>query len=69
MSYPELRHLTELRDRWVAIDPRGGAGIAHLKSGAAVVDADEELDALCRRLADAQKSSLTILYCGERLRA
>jgi hypothetical protein len=69
MSYPELRHLTELRDRWVAIDPRGGAGIATLKSGAVVVDSDDELDALCRRLADAQKTSLTILFCGERLRS
>jgi hypothetical protein len=69
MPYPELRHLTELRDQWVAIDPRGGAGIAALKSGAVVVDCDDELDALCRRLADANKTSLTILYCGERPRS
>jgi len=72
MSYPELRQLqnvAQLRDRWVAIDPRGGHGIAALKSGAVVVDCDDELDALCRRLADAQKTSLTILYCGERPRS
>ncbi len=69
MPYPELSHLTELRDRWVAIDPRGGEGIAALKSGAVVVDCDDELDALCRRLAEAQKTSLTILYCGNRPRA
>jgi hypothetical protein len=69
MAYRELRHLTQLRDRWIAIDPRGGKGIVALRSGAVVVDCDDELDALCRRLADANKTSLTILYCGERLRA
>jgi hypothetical protein len=34
-----------------------------------VVDADDHLDTLCRRLADGNKTSLTILYCGDRLRA
>jgi hypothetical protein len=69
MAYPELRNLTQLRDRWIAIDPRGGKGIVALRSGGVVVDADDHLDTLCRRLADGNKTSLTILYCGDRLRA
>ena len=69
MSFPELHHHAELRDRWIAIDPRGGEGIAALRSGAVVVDCDEELDVLCNRLDDARMTSLTILYCGERPRA
>jgi hypothetical protein len=66
MSYPELRQVAELRDRWVAIDPRGGAGIAPLRSGGVVVDCDAELDELCARLDDEQRTSLTIFYCGDR---
>ena len=69
MSHFDLAHLTHLHDQWIAIDPRGGEGIAALRSGAVVVDADGELDALCRRLADAGKTSLTILFCGDRPRA
>ena len=65
MSYAELAHLPELHDRWVAIDPRGGAGIV-LRTGAVVVDYDDELDELCRRISDTNQTSLTIVYCGPR---
>ena len=65
MSIAELAHLPELQDRWVAIDPRGGAGIA-LRTGAVVVDYDDELDELCLRISAANRTSLTILYCGPR---
>jgi hypothetical protein len=61
---PQLRN--RLRDQWLAIDPRGGHGIVALRSGAVVVDHDRELGQLCRRLAEAQKTSLTILYFGDR---
>jgi hypothetical protein len=69
MGYPELTELPELRDYWIAIDPCGGDGIAALRSGAVVVDFDAEIDELCRRIAEANRSSLTIVYCGERPRA
>ncbi len=67
--FPEIHKVDSLRDRWVAVDPRGGRGLLALRSGAVVVDADEELGALCRRLSDARKTSLTILYCGDRPRS
>ena len=72
----QLRDISELQrsqpglhDRWIAIDPRGGRGLVALRSGAVVVDYDRELGQLCRRLADAHKTSLTILYCGATSRA
>lgn len=46
-------------------DSKSSAPVAELialESGAVVVDADEELDALCSRLSDAGKTSLTIVY-------
>ncbi len=69
MSYPELQHLSDLHDRWVAIDPRGGTGLFPLRSGAVVVDHDEEIDELCRRITAEHKTSLTIVFCGRRPRA
>jgi hypothetical protein len=33
-----------------------------LRSGAVVVDADDELDVLCARLKKAKQTSLTIVY-------
>ncbi len=37
-----------------------------LTSGAVVVDADDELDVLCARLKAARRTSLTIVYAGDR---
>ena len=70
MSPKAVREITQqvptLREHWVAVDATPGAPslpqIAALDSGAVVVDADPELDALCSRLSEAGKSSLTILY-------
>jgi hypothetical protein len=55
----------------VAVDPRGGSAKetplhVALRSGAVVVDADDELDVLCARLKAAKQTSLTILYTGAR---
>lgn len=66
-----------LRDHWVAIDPEakisdltaaadGETDAVALDGGGVVVDADEELDALCSRLADSGRSSLTIVYASDR---
>jgi hypothetical protein len=59
-----------LRDRWVAIDTTGRVRSdqtplrLRLKNGAVVVDADEELDVLCRRLSEERRTALTILFAG-----
>jgi hypothetical protein len=68
----ELAQDPALRDRWVAIDPRGSTrgDITPLKvalrSGAVVIDADDELDVLCRRLNAEKRTSLTIVFAGLR---
>jgi hypothetical protein len=68
----ELVNVPSLRDRWVAIDPRGYSPgdqtplRVALQSGAVVVDADDELDVLCARLKAARRTSLTIVYAGSR---
>lgn len=64
MSDREVLELHGLHDRWVALDPRGGDGLAVLPTGAVVVDYDEELDELCRRITASQQTSLQIVYCG-----
>jgi hypothetical protein len=67
----ELSNLPSLRNRWVAIDPRGAHKghkdqttplLIALRSGAVVVDADDELDVLCARLKARKETSLTIVY-------
>jgi hypothetical protein len=68
----ELSKVPSLKDRWVAIDPRGNAPDRDtplqvaLQSGAIVVDADDELDVLCARLTEAKLTSLTIVYAGSK---
>lgn len=72
MSNPsrELAQVPYLRDHWVAIDPRGLRNdritplSVQLKSGAIVVDADQELDVLCKRLKASHETSLTIVHVG-----
>jgi hypothetical protein len=56
-----------LRGNWVALDPAPRANdetLCTLRSGAAVVDADENLDVLCRRIKAARKTSLTIVFAS-----
>ncbi len=68
----ELAKVPSLKDRWVAIDPRGAAPDRDtplqvaLASGAIVVDADDELDVLCARLHEAKLTCLTIVYAGSK---
>lgn len=63
----DLRELADLdlSGRWVAIDTRGGRGLRSLSSGAVLVDYDTELDALCMRVAEAGRQSLTIFLCKQ----
>jgi len=63
-------HWPALRDHWVAIDTTGRVRSdetplrLRLHTGAVVIDADAELDVLCRRLSAERRTSLTILYAG-----
>jgi hypothetical protein len=71
----DLSSVPSLRGLWVALDYR--PRVPHnsdretplrvaLRSGAVVVDADDELDVLCARLKDSKQTSLTIIYNGKR---
>ena len=69
----ELCSMPALRDQWVALDLAGQSvrsetsalpNCVTLRSGAIVVDADEDLDVLCRRIDAARRTSLTILFAG-----
>jgi hypothetical protein len=68
----ELAADPALKNRWVAIDPNGVASDdltpikVALRSGAVVVDADDELGELCRRLSADNRTSLTIVFAGGR---
>jgi hypothetical protein len=72
----ELAADPELRGRWVAIDPSGSRAPTSttdspplsvaLRSGGVVIDADPELDELCRRLKEGQRTALTIVFAGAR---
>jgi hypothetical protein len=69
-TIPELQAVPALRDHWVAIDTTGRIRSdqtplrVRLQNGAVVVDADAELDVLCRRLSEERRTSLTILFAG-----
>jgi hypothetical protein len=48
----------------VAIDRRGGKGLASLKNGCVVVDFDSDVGDLCARLDGQGRSSLEIFFCA-----
>jgi len=64
MQIAELQNIQYLRDRWVAIDPRGGEGLAMLRNGGVVVDFDADVGDLCARLEVRGLSSLEIRFCA-----
>lgn len=64
MQIAELQNVQHLRDHWVAIDPRGGEGLAVLRNGCVVVDFDADVGDLCARLETKGLSSLEIRYCA-----
>lgn len=63
MQVTELQNFKYLRNRWVAIDPRGGQGVALLRNGCVVVDYDTDVGDLCARLESKGLSSLEIRFC------
>jgi hypothetical protein len=64
MQIAELQSFKYLRDHWVAIDPRGGKGLAVLRNGCVVVDFDADVGDLCARLESKGLSSLEICFCA-----
>ena len=67
MQLAELQNIKCLCNRWVAIDPRGGQGVAVLRNGCVVVDFDSDVGDLCARLESKGLSSLEIRYCASPL--
>ncbi len=65
-----IETVPSLRDQWVAVDTAGRTRANEtplcvpLRSGAVVVDADADLDVLCRRIKADRRTSLTILFAG-----
>jgi hypothetical protein len=65
LTWPQIRSSTEYRGRWVALDEcRYDPRTAQPTEGT-VVDADEDLVALCARMQDSDNRHCSILYCGE----
>ena len=66
-----IETVPSLRDHWVAVDTAGQTRSTEtplhvsLRSGAVVVDADADLDVLCRRIKAERRTSLTILFAGQ----
>jgi hypothetical protein len=67
MQIAELQSIQYLRDRWVAIDPRGGHGVAMLRNGCVVVDFDADVGDLCARVESRGMSSIEIRFCASPL--
>jgi hypothetical protein len=67
MQLAELQNFKYLRNQWVAIDPRGGQGVAVLRNGCVVVDFDVDVGDLCARLETKGLSSLEIRFCASPL--
>ena len=55
--------MEHFRNRWIALDPRGGNGLAALRNGCVVVDFDSDVGVLCARLEREGRSSLEIHFC------
>jgi hypothetical protein len=65
LSWPQICRSEEYRGRWVALDDcRYDARTAQPVEGS-VVDADEDLVALCSRMQASEAKHLAILFCEE----
>ena len=66
LTWPQICRSSEFRGRWVALDecnydPRTARPVE-----GTVVDADEDLVALCARMQDSDNRRCAILFCEER---
>ena len=65
MSWPQIRTRDEYRGRWVALDNcRYDARTAQPTEGT-IIDADEDLVALCTRIRQSENKHCAILFCDE----
>jgi len=65
LTWPQIRSSSEFRGRWVALDEcRYDPRTAQPTEGT-VVDADEDLVALCARMQASDSRHCSILYCEE----
>ena len=67
MKWPEYRHAAELKGQWVALDNCRYAHDSLQPIEGDVVDADEDLAALCGRMRKAGKTSCAIFFCDRDL--
>ena len=67
LTWPQICGSDEFRGRWVALDEcRYDPRTAQPTEGT-VVDADEDLVALCSRMQDSDSKHCAILFCDERV--
>ena len=67
LTWPQICRSDEFRGRWVALDAcRYDPRTAQPTEGT-VVDADEDLVALCSRMQASDSKHCAILYCDERV--
>jgi hypothetical protein len=66
LTWPQICRKGELRGRWIALDECTYDPRTAQPTAGVVVDADEDLVALCNRMQACDNKHCAILYCNER---
>jgi hypothetical protein len=66
LTWPQICRSNEYRGRWVALDDCKYDPRTAQPTEGTVVDADEDLVALCSRMQDTDSKHCAILFCDER---
>jgi hypothetical protein len=66
LTWPQICRIDEYRGRWVALDGCKYDPRTAQPAEGTVVDADEDLAALCNRMQASDSKHCAILYCDER---
>jgi hypothetical protein len=66
LTWPQICRSDSYRGRWVALDGCHYDPRTAQPTEGTVVDADEDLVALCSRMQDSDSKHCAILYCDER---
>lgn len=66
MSWPEIRRCAEYRGRWVALDNCHYDGRTAEPVEGTIIDADEDLVALCSRIRESDNKHCAIVFCEDR---
>jgi hypothetical protein len=66
LTWPQICRSNEFRGRWVALDECKYDPRTAQPAEGTVVDADEDLVALCSRMQASDSKHLAILFCDER---